>query len=146
MPVRENSFSANNLCRSREIRSISGFLCSPQLRPISTGKLNALRHVHSPPINLVIFEGSITIPHLGVGLALEMLSALIPSGYSYPALPASGRQQAHQGSVPPGPLVLRRAPLKNRTLAQDRDRTVSRRSEPSSRTLLTGEQPDPWDL
>ena len=27
----------------------------------------------------------------------------------------------------------------------DRDRTVSRRSEPSSRTALTGEQPDPWD-
>src|SRR6185436_12121839 len=28
----------------------------------------------------------------------------------------------------------------------DKDRTVSRRSEPSSRTTLTGEQPDPWDL
>src|SRR5256885_3322653 len=28
----------------------------------------------------------------------------------------------------------------------DRDRTVSRRSKPSSRTTLTGEQPDPWNL
>ena len=28
----------------------------------------------------------------------------------------------------------------------DRDRTVSRRSEPSSRTTLIGEQPNPWDL
>lgn len=28
----------------------------------------------------------------------------------------------------------------------DRDRTVSRRSEPSSRTALNGEQPYPWDL
>ena len=27
----------------------------------------------------------------------------------------------------------------------DRDRTVSRRSEPSSRTTLMGEQPNPWD-
>jgi len=27
----------------------------------------------------------------------------------------------------------------------DRDRTVSRRSKPSSRTALTGEQPDPWE-
>ena len=27
----------------------------------------------------------------------------------------------------------------------DRDRTVSRRSEPSSRTALMGEQPNPWD-
>ena len=26
------------------------------------------------------------------------------------------------------------------------DRTVSRRSEPSSRTTLIGEQPNPWDL
>ena len=28
----------------------------------------------------------------------------------------------------------------------DRDRTVSRRSKPSSRTALIGEQPNPWDL
>ena len=28
-----------------------------------------------------------TIPHLGVGLVLEMLSALIPSRFGYPALP-----------------------------------------------------------
>ena len=26
------------------------------------------------------------------------------------------------------------------------DRTVSRRSEPNSRTALMGEQPNPWDL
>ena len=80
-----------------------------------------------------------------MGLALEMLSALIPSEYSYPALQVF-LQLAHQGFVPPGPLVLRRTPLKNQTLTQDRDRTVSRRSEPSSRALLTGEQPDHWDL
>src|SRR3712207_8417682 len=29
---------------------------------------------------------------------------------------------------------------------EDRDRTVSRRSKPSSRTSLNGEQPYPWDL
>ena len=28
----------------------------------------------------------------------------------------------------------------------DTDRTVSRRSEPSSRAALIGEQPNPWDL
>ena len=32
------------------------------------------------------------------------------------------------------------------TIVQDRDRAVLRRSEPSSRTALTGEQPDPWEL
>src|SRR5512144_1415510 len=51
----------------------------------------------------------------------------------------------HQWFVQPGPLVLRSAPLKYPTPAPDRDRTVSRRSEPSSRTALIGEQPNPWD-
>src|SRR3989344_7217902 len=74
-----------------------------------------------------------------------MLSAVIPKEYSYPAMPLT-RQPAHQRFSPPGPLVLRRAPLKTRTLPPDRVRTVSRRSEPSSRTALTGEQTDPWDL
>ena len=40
----------------------------------------------------------------------------------------------------------RQAPLKLLTPATDRDRTVSRRSEPSSRATLIGEQPNPWDL
>ena len=55
-------------------------------------------------------------------------------------------QLEHQRSVIPGPLVLRNVPIKYPTPAVDKDRTVSRRSEPSSRTALTGEQPDPWDL
>ena len=59
---------------------------------------------------------------------------------------AVGRQQIHQWSVHPGPLVLRTAPLRYPTPTPDRDRTVSRRSEPSSRTALMGEQPNPWDL
>ena len=55
-------------------------------------------------------------------------------------------QLAHQRSVQPGPLVLGSDPLKFPTRAEDRDRTVSRRSKPSSRTALMGEQPNPWDL
>ena len=74
-----------------------------------------------------------------------MLSALIPSTHSYPAMPLA-RQLVHQRCVHPGPLVLRTAPLKFPTPTTDRDRTVSRRSEPSSRTALMGEQPNPWDL
>ena len=62
-------------------------------------------------------------------------------------LPGRGvdRQPVHQRSVHPGPLVLRTAPLRYPTPTPDRDRTVSRRSEPSSRTALMGEQPNPWD-
>ena len=55
-------------------------------------------------------------------------------------------QLVHQRYVHPGPLVLRTDLLKFPTPATDRDRTVSRRSEPSSRTSLMGEQPNPWDL
>jgi hypothetical protein len=74
-----------------------------------------------------------------------MLSALIYPRHSYSAVPLAG-QQIHQRSVQPGPLVLRSAPLKSPTPTTDRDRTVSRRSEPSSRATLIGEQPNPWDL
>ena len=74
-----------------------------------------------------------------------MLSAVIRSEHSYPAMPLA-RQQEHQRFVRPGPLVLRTAPLNFSTPTEDKDRTVSRRSEPSSRTSLNGEQPYPWDL
>src|SRR6478735_4553590 len=74
-----------------------------------------------------------------------MLSALIPSVHSYPAMPLA-RQLVHQRYVHPGPLVLRTAPLKFPTTATDSDRTVSLRSEPSSRTALMGEQLNPLDL
>ena len=74
-----------------------------------------------------------------------MLSALIRSGLGYPAMPLAG-QPEHQRSVHPGPLVLGAALLKPPAPTADKDRTVSRRSEPSSRTALMGEQPNPWDL
>ena len=74
-----------------------------------------------------------------------MPSAFIPSRLGYSAMPLV-RQQIHQRPVHPGPLVLRTAPLKYLTPTPDRDRTVSRRSKPSSRTTLNGEQPYPWDL
>src|ERR687897_380718 len=60
-------------------------------------------------------------------------------------MPLAG-QQIHQRCVHPGPLVLRMTPLNSPTPTADRDRTVSRRSEPSSRAALMGEQPNPWDL
>ena len=74
-----------------------------------------------------------------------MLSALILSECGYPAMPLAG-QLEHQRFDCPGPLVLGTDPLKYPAPTTDRDRTVLRRSKPSSRTTLTGEQPDPWDL
>ena len=72
-----------------------------------------------------------------------MLSAVILSKHSYSALPLAW-QQIHQRFVHPGPLVLRIALFNFPTPTSDRDRTVSRRSEPSSRATLMGEQPNPW--
>src|SRR3981189_76849 len=74
-----------------------------------------------------------------------MPSAVIPSERGQPAMPLAPHV-AHQSFVRPGPLVLGTAFLKYPTRAADRDRTVSRRSKPSSRAALMGEQPNPWDL
>ena len=74
-----------------------------------------------------------------------MLSAVILSELSYPAMQLAP-QPEHQRFVHSGPLVLGAAPRKSQTPTADRDRTVSRRSKPSSRTTLNGEQPYPWDL
>ena len=74
-----------------------------------------------------------------------MLSAFIPSVLSYSAMPLA-EQLIHHRYVHSGPLVLGTALFKFPTPATDRDRTVSRRSEPSSRTALMGEQPNPWNV
>ncbi len=74
-----------------------------------------------------------------------MLSAVILSKHSYPAMPLA-RQQEHQRFVHPGPLVLGTAPFKYPTPATDKDQTVSRRFKPNSRTSLSAEPPYPWDL
>ena len=73
-----------------------------------------------------------------------MLSAVILSRHSYSALQLA-LQQIHQRYVLPGPLVLRIALFNFPTPTTDRDRTVSRRSEPRSRATLMGEQPNPWN-
>ena len=74
-----------------------------------------------------------------------MLSALILTQRGYPAVQLA-LQPVNQRLVRPGPLVLRTDLRKLPAPTTDRDRTVSRRSEPSSRATLIGEQPNPWDL
>ena len=78
-------------------------------------------------------------------LALRCFQRLSFPNLATQLMPLAG-QLEHQRFVSPGPLVLGTDPFKYPTPTMDRDRTVSRRSEPSSRTTLTGEQPDPWDL
>ena len=84
------------------------------------------------------------IPSCG-GFRAYMPSALILAVHRYPAM-LLAEQQVHQRYVPPNPLVLGRKPRKSPAPTTDRDRPVSRRSKPSSRTAFIGEQPNPWDL
>jgi hypothetical protein len=74
-----------------------------------------------------------------------MLSALILCKHSYSAMQHTS-QLIHQRFTQLGPLVLKSDFLKLLTPTADRNRTVSRRSEPSSRATLMGEQPNPWNL
>ena len=74
-----------------------------------------------------------------------MLSALILAVGGYPAVRLAP-QPVHRSYVQHGPLVLVSGPRKSPAPTTDRDRTVSRRSEPSSRATLIGEQPNPGDL
>ncbi len=117
-------------------------------RPISNNQLHVLPRFHLCPIYLVVFKGSYS---LRLGYLILRGASRLDAFSVYPCRTwllchGLGNQQIHQRSVHPGPLVLRAAPLRYPTPAPDRDRTVSRRSEPSSRTALMGEQPNPWDL
>ncbi len=83
--------------------------------------------------------------HLGVSFALRCFQRL--SARSVATRQCTWQYNRHTRELlRPGPLVLRSAPLRHPAPATDRDRTVSRRSEPSSRATLIGEQPNPWDL
>src|SRR3989344_5814328 len=74
-----------------------------------------------------------------------MLSAVIRWESSYPAL-----QKVSTTGTPGIPSSqssrTRDESPQISTVVLDRDRAVLRRSEPSSRTALTGEQPGPWEL
>src|SRR5450756_1197338 len=73
--------------------------------------------------------------HLGVGFTLICFQRLSRPNSATRRVPLA-RQPMHRRFVQPGPLVLGSGPRKFPAPTRDRDRTVSRRSEPSSRTCL----------
>ena len=100
--------------------------------------------LHLHPINVVVYNDP-EKSNLVAGFVLRCFQHLSGSRLRYPAMHLAA-QPANQRSVQHGPLVLVSEPRKFHTPTIDRDRTVSRRSEPSSRATLMGEQPNPWDL
>ena len=119
-------------------------------RRISTGQLHASQRFHLRPISPV-FSGTPYFPlgngvsHLEGGFPLRCLQRLSVPNIATRRMQLAS-QPVHQRFVHFGPLVLEADLLKYPTPVVDRDRTVSRRSKPSSRTALMGEQTNPWDL
>ena len=74
-----------------------------------------------------------------------MLSALILPRRCYPAVPLGGTTGAQEVCPARSSRTSAGSPQIS-TPTTDRDRTVSRRSEPSSRATLIREQPNPWDV
>ena len=105
----------------------------------------------TPPAYLTVYLTVFLSPlleeksHLGGGFPLRCFQRLSRPGIATQLMQLAS-QLVHQRPVHSGPLVLRTDPLKYPPPTPDRDRTVSRRSEPSSRTALMGEQTNPWDL
>jgi hypothetical protein len=101
-----------------------------------------------PTYHHVVFMGSYSfdgISNLGVCLALRCFQRLSRPDVATQRM-LLAEQLVHQRSVHSGPLVLRATPLKYPARVVDRDRTGSRRSEPSSRAVLIRELRNPWDL
>ena len=114
-------------------------------RHISTPWLNLSLDFHLVPINVLVSNGSQTNIYLGNGFALRCFQRLSVPNLATRQCPWQV-QPVHQRFVHLGPLVLEINFLNIQRPQQIGDRTVSRRSEPSSRTALIGEQPNPWDL
>src|SRR5206468_8833914 len=117
---------------------------------IGAARLHTLLRFNGRSINQLVLLGPYSTrggggAHLGACFALRCCQRLSRPDDGYSAMPLAG-QPMHRRSVRPGPLVLGAGLLSPPSPATDRDRTVSRRSEPSSRAALMGEQPNPWDL
>ena len=75
-----------------------------------------------------------------------MLSVVISSERSYPASVPVGLTAGTPEVRSSRSSRTKEESFQISTLTADRGQTVSRRSEPSSRTALIGEQPNPWEL
>ena len=112
-------------------------------------RLNILLRLHLTPINPIISRGSYSIKeeqsNLEASFSLRCFQRFSFLSITIQRCPWQDNW-CYQRLIHPGPLVLGTALLKLLAVAVDRDRTVSRRSEPNSRPTLIGEQPNPWDL
>ena len=123
---------------------------SRRVRLSSTGRLCALPRLHRQPIDLVVFQepSGTCAPGTLIWRSVSRLDAFSgsPVRTSLPS-DAVGRTTGTRAVRPSRSSRTKDSPSQRSTTpTTDRDRTVSRRSKPSSRTALIGEQPNPWNL
>ena len=120
------------------------FLFLRNFRAISTARLSMSPCLHLRPIDVVVCDGPLRDLILKLASCLDAFSTyptqtLLPGG-------APGGTTGTQEVCPTRSSRTSVGSPQISTPTTDRDRTVSRRSEPSSRATLMGEQPNPWDL
>ncbi len=116
----------------------------PELRAISTARLNASPRLHLRPINVVVCDGPWRDLISEPASCLDAFSTY-PAQTRLPGCAPGGTTGAPEVCPARSSRTSAGSPQVS-TPTTDRDRTVSRRSEPSSRATLIGEQPNPWDL
>ena len=122
-------------------RSIS---FSTEPRAISTARLNASPRLHLRPIDVVVCDGPRRDLISESASCLDAFSTY-PVRTRLPGCAPGGTTGAPEVRPARSSRTSAGSPQVS-TPTTDRDRTVSRRSEPSSRATLMGEQPNPWDL
>ena len=141
--TRKKRLHAKNAAQKNNHRKTCTHKTKP--RAISTGQLHTSPRFHIRPINVVVFNGSQRIPRLKEGFPLRCFQRL-----SRPCIATrrcGWRHNRHTRGMSIPVLSYWEQTLSSiQTPTADRDQTVSRRSEPNSRTALNGEQPYPWDL
>ena len=113
-------------------------------RVISTARLRPSPTLHLQPINVVVSNDPQRDLILWLASCLDAFST-----YPYQTRLPGGAPGGTTGRPEVCPTRSSRTSVgatQISTPTTDRDRTVSRRSEPSSRATLMGEQPNPWDL
>ena len=111
---------------------------------ISTARLRPSPTLHLQPINVVVSNDPQRDLILWLASCLDAFST-----YPYQTRLPGGAPGGTTGRPEVCPTRSSRTSVgatQISTPTTDRDRTVSRRSEPSSRATLMGEQPNPWDL
>ncbi len=140
--------SGGDFAKHPSQRRLAGllFFFSRNVRAISTARLNMSPCLHLRPIGVVVCGLTHVTRSLSwAGFVLRCFQHLSYPDSCYCGSALGGTTGAQEVCPARCSRTSAGSPQIS-TPTTDRDRTVSRRSEPSSRATLIGEQPNPWGL